>query len=100
MAMESGPEGSGPLVALAALVATMGVLLVKMIGKITGRPPKNGGADKVACVAIQKDIESIKSGMATITGTLKDHTSTHHDIYEKIESQGRELATIKGRMER
>jgi len=78
----------------------MGMLLVKLIGKITSKAPKNGGTDKAACVAIQKDIESIKSGMATIAVTLKDHTSTHHDLYEKVEANGRELATIKGRMER
>ena len=100
MAMESGPEGSGPLAILAAVVAAMGILLVKLIGKISGKPPKNGGSDRATCVAIQKDIESINSSVVAITGTLKDHTSTHHDIYEKIESQGRELATIKGRMER
>ena len=100
MAMESGPEGSGALAVLAGVVAAMGILLVKLIGKITGKPPKNGGTDKAACVAIQKDIESIKSTLATIAGTLKEHSGTHHDIYEKIEIQGRELATIKGRMQR
>ena len=100
MAMESGPEGSGPLAILAAVVAAMGILLVKLIGKISGKPPKNGGSDRATCVAIQKDIESIKATLVIFAETAKENTSTHHDIYEKIEFQGRELATIKGRMER
>ncbi len=100
MADSPGPENQTLIgIAMAAIVA-MGYGLLRATGFISNRQPKNGGTDKAACVAIQKDIESIKSGMSTISGTLKDHTSTHHDIYEKMEAQGRELATIKGRMER
>lgn len=100
MAMETGPDGPAPLIAMAAVVAAMGALLMKLVDRVLKRAPKDGSAASAACVAMQKDIESIKATVTTISETLKDHRSTHHDIYAKVELVTNNVSRIEGKMDR
>ena len=100
MAMEAGPDGPGPLIALAAVVAGMGALLMKLVDRVLNRAPKDGSTESAACVRIQADIESIKATVTTISETLKDHRNTHHDIYAKVELVTNNVSRIEGKMDR